>query len=94
MQEDDDELRQEDRMEKSGYTDWLSDNIGDLKAEYMAEHSTEYLIQHFYWNQESMEDFWNQHEEELDTLCKESWDNQLDIQQTGNNYIQSQIKNI
>ena len=82
MQEDDQELRDEYNQEQSGYDDWLSDNIGDLKAEFMTEQTAEELVTHFYWDEKTVEDFFNKWETEFDEHCKTAWDSFKDLQDT------------
>ena len=82
MQERDDDLRLEDQKERSGYNDWLSDNVGDLKAEYMTQYTVSDLIKHFYWDELSIEDFFNYHEDTFNEYCLEAWDGAQDAQQT------------
>lgn len=84
MQERDQDLIDEYNREQSGYDDWLSDNVGDLKAEYMTQYSVSDLIQHFYWDELSIEDFFNYHEETFNEYCLEAWDGVQDVQATNN----------
>lgn len=82
MQEQDDDLRLEDQMEKSGYFDWLSENDGDLKAEFLTQYSVDELVQHFYWDESTMEEFWDYHSDSYDEYCKDSWDASQDWEAT------------
>lgn len=41
MQERDQDLITEDKMEKAGYFNWRDENIGDLKEEFLEKHSDE-----------------------------------------------------
>ena len=66
MQEDDQDLRDEHNKEMSGYNDWRSDNITDLKAEFLTQYSVQDLIHHFYWEEETIEDFFEGEEVELE----------------------------
>lgn len=82
MQERDDDLRMEDQMERSGYFNWLGENIGDLKAEFMTQYSVEDLVQIFYWEEQTIEDFFNNEADEFDEYCKTAWDASNDWEQT------------
>lgn len=83
MQERDQELIDEDRMEQSGYFDWRNDNIGDLKAEFLNnENKLQDLIQHFYWDEKTMEDYWNENSDELEEYVKEAYEGFCDVRDT------------
>lgn len=85
MQERDEDLAQEDRMEKAGFFDWKNDYAGDLKAEFLNEKFTkEQLIQHFYWEEQTMEDFWNYNASDFQVYCEAAWECAVDVRNTEN----------
>ena len=88
--ERDQDLVKEYRMEQSGYFDWLSDNISDLKAEYMTQYSVNDLIQHFFWDEATIEDFFNYHQDTFDDYCEESFDASRDWEATKNSLNKTQ----
>ena len=67
------ELIVEDIMEKAGYFDWLSDNLTDLKAEFMMQFSNSELIQHFLWDEDDIDDFFDYHSPSFEEYCESSF---------------------
>lgn len=82
MQERDQDLIEEDNMEKSGYFDWRDDNIADLKAEFMTQSSVNDLIDYFYWEEKTIEDFWNENQDELEKYVKDAYEGFCDVRDT------------
>lgn len=86
MQEYDADLIEEDRLEKAGYYDWLSDSIDSLKADYMMTYDVKDLIDHFYWNENTIEEFWEFHQDSFSQYCGEQWDGLCEVEETDNYY--------
>ena len=79
MSEPELELQKEDAMTKAGYYDWLSENEGDLKAEFLTQYSTKELIDHFYWEEGSVQEFFDYHQDSFEEYCESSFETSCDI---------------
>ena len=72
----------DEEKEDDAYNEWYSENIGDLKAEFLTEYSVDDLIHHFYWEELTIEDFFEQEEAFLEEYCKECYEGYCDVEET------------
>ena len=84
MQERDQDLIDEQRAEKSGYFDYLSENLNELKAEYLTQFSVTELIDFFFYNELTIDAFFDEHEFEFGTYCSDSFESHQDWEATKN----------